>query len=273
MPSLHVDGAHVHYSDSGRGDPVILIHNGISSGSQWRAMSAHLEDSWRLLAIDLYDRGRSDPWPGHRAQSLDDDAALVLGLAREVGPAHVVGHSFGGAVAVQAALAAAGSFSSLVLIEPQLYPLLVELGEADLLAEKQVLSEGFMDRIDEGREAEGWQFFVDHFNGDGTWQGLSESKRQEFIAMSASARQKYDAMYGSRTGRGDLGRISLPTSVLWGSETAAYDLRLCQIVLGAIPGSRGEAIPEAAHMSPLSHPEAVATALRRHLEGCPRDPA
>ena len=270
MPSLHVDGAHVHYSDSGRGDPVILIHNGISSGSQWRAMTTYLEDSWRLLAIDLYDRGGSDPWPEHRAQSLDDDAALVIALVDEVGPAHLVGHSYGGAVAVQAALAAEPSFTSLVLLEPQLYPLLMEGGEADLLADKQALSEGFLDPIDEGRKAEGWQFFVDHFNGPGTWQGLSDAKRQEFIAMSASARRKYDAMYGCPTRRADLGGISLPTFVLWGGETAAYDVRLCQIVLESIPQSRGEVIPGAAHMSPLSHPEAVAAALRRHLEGFPR---
>jgi pimeloyl-ACP methyl ester carboxylesterase len=266
MPSLHVNDARIHYSDQGRGDPVILVHNGISSGSQWRAMSAHLEDSWRLLAIDLYDRGGSDPWPGHRAQSLDDDAALVTALADEVGPAHLVGHSYGGAVAVRAALAAAPAFSSLVLIEPQLYPLLVEGGEDDLLADKQALSEGFMDPIEEGRQAEGWQFFVDHFNGAGTWQNLPEAKRQEFLAMSASARGKYDAMYASSTRSADLGRISLPTQVLWGGETAAYDIRMCEIVLQNVPGSLGEVIPGTGHMSPLSHPEAVAAALRRHLE-------
>jgi pimeloyl-ACP methyl ester carboxylesterase len=236
-------------------------------------MTAHLEDSWRLLAIDLYDRGRSDPWPGHRAQSLDDDAALIIALADEVGPAHLVGHSYGGAVALQAVLAQAASFASLVLLEPQLYPLLEEGGEADLLADKQALSEGFMDPIGEGRQAEGWQFFVDHFNGAGTWQRLSEEKRQEFLAMSATARNKYDAMYGSSTRSADLRNISLPTQVLWGSETAAYDIRMCEIVLDNVKGSRGEAIAGAGHMSPLSHPEAVAAALRRHLEGFPRGTA
>ena len=84
--------------------------------------------------------------------------------------------------------------------------------------------------------------------------------------MSATARQKYDAMYASTTVRADLEHITLSTTVLWGGQTAAYDLRLCQVVLEAIPGSRGDAIPGAGHMSPLSHPEAVAAALRRHLE-------
>ena len=81
--------------------------------------------------------------------------------------------------------------------------------------------------------------------------------------MSAAARDKYDAMYQNPTRGADLGRLDLPTLVLWGSETAAHDVRLCQIVLECIPGSRGQAIPGAGHVSPMSHPEAVAVALRR----------
>ena len=266
MPLLHVNGVRVHYSDQGRGDPVILVHTGISSGSQWRAMGADLADSWRCLAIDLHDRGGTDPWPGPTPISVDDDAVLVLALAAESGPAHLVGHSWGAVVGLRAVLAEPSAFTSLTLVEPPLYPLLLERGEADVLEPLQADVEQFLTHIDEGRQAEGWRHFVDLQNGAGTWQGLSHDKRQEFIAMSAAARDKYDAMYQNPTRGADLGRLDLPTLVLWGSATAAHDVRLCQIVLECIPGSRGQAIPGAGHVSPMSHPREVAAALRRHLE-------
>ena len=270
MPSLHVNGVRVHYSDQGRGDPVILVHTGVSNGGQWRAITGHLAANWRCLAIDLHGRGKSDPWPGPGGVSLDGDAGLVMALAAKHGPAHLVGHSWGAAVGIQAVLAASSSFASLALIEPPLYPLLVERGEVDILAPLEADVERFLGQIDEGRQAEGWQDFVNMHNGAGTWESLSHDKRQEFIAMSDTARDSYDAMHQSPTRGVDLGRLTLPTLVLWGSETAPHDIRLCEIALETIPGSRGEAIPGAGHVSPMSHPEEVAAALRRHLERCSR---
>ena len=144
----------------------------------------------------------------------------------------------------------------------------MERGEAEVLAPLQTEVEQFLQRIDEGRLAEGWHIFVDMHNGAGTWESLSQEKRQTFIAMSDAARNKYDALHQNPTSSADLGRLDLPTLVLWGSETAPHDVRLCQVALETIPGSRGEAIPGASHVSPMSHPEEVAAALARHLERC-----
>ncbi len=105
MPSIDVNGAKLSYTESGSGQAVLLLHSSANSSAQWRALRADLETRYRVFALDLYGYGGTDPWSGHRALTLADEAALVGALIeRRDGPVHLVGHSDGGAVAPRVAL-------------------------------------------------------------------------------------------------------------------------------------------------------------------------
>ncbi len=102
-------------------DPVLLVHSGGFTSRQWRKLAERLAPTHRVLAPDLIGYGASGPWPvGEPFHFRQDVEALAALLAREGAPAHVVGHSYGGFLALQLALAHPASVGSLALDEPGL---------------------------------------------------------------------------------------------------------------------------------------------------------
>ena len=79
-----------------------------------------------MLAIDLYGAGRSPQWPSARPLSLAEEVALLAPvLASTERPFHLIGHSYGGAVALRAALTHPEKLASLIVFEPVLFSLLM----------------------------------------------------------------------------------------------------------------------------------------------------
>src|SRR5262249_58233939 len=105
MASINLGGARIAYAEAGAGETVVLLHATASSGAQWRALAEILRPCAHVLAPDLYGYGETDSWPGHGPISLADEAALADAvLPAGEGPIHLVGHSYGGAVALRFAM-------------------------------------------------------------------------------------------------------------------------------------------------------------------------
>lgn len=63
MPWLDVLGNDIHYTDSGRGQPVVLLHGHASAAACWEPIAAELEQDFRVLTYDTYDHGWSSNSP------------------------------------------------------------------------------------------------------------------------------------------------------------------------------------------------------------------
>lgn len=99
----------IYYEEFGAGAPVLLLPGFTQSAQQLSGLSDALAASFRVIAVDLPGSGRSQPQPrAYTAMYFDDDASAFAALLRDlaVGPAHLVGFSDGGEVALlMAALA------------------------------------------------------------------------------------------------------------------------------------------------------------------------
>src|SRR3954463_14553535 len=104
LETLTVDGRNFAYQDVGSGPAVILAHCSGASHHAWAPLLAVLSDRYRVLAPDLLGYGRSEPWPVNARLHPWSDLGAVLALAELAdGPVHLVGHSYGGTVAMEAA--------------------------------------------------------------------------------------------------------------------------------------------------------------------------
>jgi len=64
-----------------------------------------LADRFRVIAVDLYGSGKTTAWPQDEPMHLDDELALLSSAFRAAGDRfHLIGHSFGAAIAFKAAL-------------------------------------------------------------------------------------------------------------------------------------------------------------------------
>ena len=116
MPYLTVDGTRLYYDDTGTGPPLLLIHGLGSSGRDWMEQVDAFAERYRVIRVDLRGHGRSDRPKG--PYSMPEFAREVAVLLRRLDavPAHVVGLSMGGMVALQLAADAPGLVRSLVVV-------------------------------------------------------------------------------------------------------------------------------------------------------------
>ena len=108
--------------EAGAGPGVVCLHANASTSGQWRGLMDRLATSFHVLAPDGYDAGRSPEWGSDRVIRLQDEVALIEPVLAAVGsPVRLVGHSYGGAIALMAAMANPSRVRSLVLYEPTLF--------------------------------------------------------------------------------------------------------------------------------------------------------
>ena len=267
---IEVAGANVAYSDTGGGEPVVMSHCSGACRHQWEALGETLGARFRTVAPDQWGCGQSDPWPGHAPFTLADEAAPLLGIIDAIdGPAQLLGHSYGGAVALRAACERPDALRSLTLIEPSLFHLLRQgsLADKDRFYEIATVSAAVNDAVLSGDRRRGAARFVDYWNGPGAWDRTSEKSRAKLCARLPTMALDFRALFDEETDLAAYRRIGVPTLLLRGENSPAPSRRIVEMLAAILPRARVEVIPGAGHMSPFSHANAVNAAIRRHLDG------
>jgi pimeloyl-ACP methyl ester carboxylesterase len=110
------------FREAGAGPGVVCMHSNASSSGQWRDLLELLAPKYHVLAPDSYGAGKSPDWPSDRIIGLRDEVALMEPvLARAGSPLALVGHSYGAAVALIAALMRPDRVRAMALYEPTLF--------------------------------------------------------------------------------------------------------------------------------------------------------
>ena len=97
-----VDSNHVHFK-TGSKPCVIALHCSLGSGRQWARLAEELGSDYQVIAPDLSGHG-ANRGPVNLPTTLAEEVALLSDdIGRTEGPFHLVGHSYGGAVAFKIA--------------------------------------------------------------------------------------------------------------------------------------------------------------------------
>lgn len=116
MSYCSVDGTRLYYEETGSGPPLLFVHGLGSSGRDWFAQVSHFADAYRVIRVDLRGHGRSQrPHGPYHIATFARDVAVLLRMI-DAAPAHVVGLSMGGMVALQLAADAPRLVRRLVVV-------------------------------------------------------------------------------------------------------------------------------------------------------------
>jgi pimeloyl-ACP methyl ester carboxylesterase len=249
---------------------LVCLHASASSGRQWRALQSRLAGRYRVLAPDLYGAGDSPPWAAERELSLADEVALLEPAFVAAGDSfHLVGHSFGGAVAMRAALACPGRIRSLVLIEPVLFGLLMaEDPDQPIVREIVELRDDTSAATERGALDSAAQRFVDYWMGLGAWATMPSATRADVAQAMPDVRSEWCAIFADATPLSAYSSLDVPALCLVGSQSPASSRAVARLLAGVLPDVSMVELPGAGHMAPITHPGEVNAVIEAHLAAC-----
>jgi pimeloyl-ACP methyl ester carboxylesterase len=155
---LSKDGTAIACHLSGNGPPLVLVHGTGGTYSRWAPVLPALEKNFTVYAIERRGRGESSDAADYAIEREFEDVAAVVDAVEE--PVNLLGHSYGGICALEAALLT-GNIRNLVLYEPP-----IPIGDAP------IYPEGLIDRL---------QGLLD----SGNREGVLETFMGEVVKMNA----------------------------------------------------------------------------------------
>jgi pimeloyl-ACP methyl ester carboxylesterase len=273
MRAIHAPGSmaapalerfmHSHYPfvrQSGHGEAVVCLHASTSSSRQWGALIERLEPACHVLAPDLAGHGGT-AWQDRGANALEEDLRLVEAVAG--GEAvHLVGHSYGGAVALRYAMRHPQRVRSLVLYEPAMWHL-VAVGAAGDRAALKVFDVGHrvMGLVAAGSYLDAARLFLDDWNGAGSWERMNAAQRDRIAAQMVRVVAHFAALFLDRTPLVAYAALGMPALVMSGGAGPRSGQRAAELLAATLPRALPRRFPALGHMGPMISPDEVNAAI------------
>ncbi len=259
MGHLQVGGLRIAFERKGAGPPIILLHGFVGDSREWRAQTDALSDAFTVVAWDAPGSGRSsDPPSSFRMPDFADYLARLV-EALDLGRPHVVGLSFGAALALE-----------LYRRHPQL-PRTLVLASAYAGWAGSLEPEARDRRLAASLEAA--DLPPDEFASALIGGMFSETAPQEKVVEFAALMAEFHPG-GFRTMvralaeadlRDMLPRIDVPTLLLYGDRDVRAPLSVAENLHAAIPRSRLVVMPGVGHMSSVESAERFTAEVRCFL--------
>lgn len=259
------------YELGGSGPPLLLSHATGFHGHIWLPIVERLRDSFTCYSFDTRGHGDSTPpasgvfdWRAF----ADDCRAAVDGFGL-VQP-YAVGHSAGGALLVLAEESQPGTFRSLYLYEPIIYPAegLPPDTENPLAAGARRRREVFASRQAAFDNYAGKTFSVFtpealHAYVDYAFDDLpDDTVRLKCRGENEARTYEMSFRHGAFT---RLGELALPVTFAAGSLTDAIGPDFVRMLAAPVPGARVEILDGLGHFGPMQDPDRVAASIRAAL--------
>ncbi len=254
---------------AGSGQPVVLLHSSASSSAQWRDTMADMAPVFRVLAPDFPGYGKSACWSGTAPRTLATDSGIVAAIADDCRePIHLVGHSYGGAVALWYAMRHPATVKSLTLIEPVAFNVLRfgGRGRRFLFDEINEVATTVVNALSRGDHFSGMAHFIDYWNGRGTWDQLPHERQEVLAAQIENIAQEFSAVFDDPRSTDAYEDLQVPTQIIRGDQSRVPAMSVAASLARAIPSAALQTIEGAGHMLPLTHKASIKQAISQHIE-------
>ncbi|MGX7925074.1 alpha/beta fold hydrolase [Tsuneonella sp. HG094] len=247
------DGTAIAYECAGTGPELLIVHGGAGDRTRWTPMFAHLADRFTVCAMDRRAHGQSGDGPAYSLQrEAEDVAAVAKARGKRV---TVLGHSFGGVVAYEAAFLTR-RIERLILYEP---PMQVT-GHEPILARMDGL-------LAAGNGDEAMAVFMREIVQISQSEVEAMRKRPQWQAMVAGAKRSIEQDRALATYRWDARRaakLRRPVLLLLGERTKSADLRgAIEQLSKALPDDRVVTLAGQEHNAMDTGREALAAEIKR----------
>lgn len=244
----------------------LMIHCSLSHSGGWAPLAAELDQDLHMTAFDIPGHGRSADWDNHA-----DIQAVTTNMAADfpTGPVDVIGHSFGGTVALRLAIEHPHLVRSLTLIEPVFFAIAFA-DTPGLRAQYDAVHQPQFEAVQRGDFTAATKAFNALWgDADMPWDSLPQQMRDNMVKRYGAiitASPAVDDDSGRMLASGALERITAPALLLEGAKSPEILDLVNTGLLNRLPNARRVVLPDCGHMLPLTHPAEVAAHIRAFLK-------
>jgi pimeloyl-ACP methyl ester carboxylesterase len=252
------DGTRIACHESGAGAPLVLVHGTSAASTRWKPVLPALEQHARICAMDRRGRGESGDSATYTIEREFEDIAAVVDAAGV--PVDLLGHSYGGLCALEAALLTP-NLRKLVLYEPPIPVAGVPIYPDGIVERLQAL-------LDAGdREAVVLTFMREvvrmppheeiAFRSSPAWPARVAAAHTLPRELRVHQQYTFDA--------GRFAALQVPTLLLLGGDSPDFFQAATQAVDNALPNSRVVVLPGQQHIAIDTAPERFTQEVVRFL--------
>jgi pimeloyl-ACP methyl ester carboxylesterase len=252
---------------------VIALHCSGANGSQWDHLAESTGPDYEVLTPEHYATESTGPWTGEHAFTLADEAARTLALIDgSARPVHLIGHSYGGGVALHVALAKPEKIASLALYEPSAFHLLPHFGERGCraFAEIEAVAQRCRESVLSGDYATGLAAFIDYWNGAGGWSAMRPGAQKALMGWAPKAPLDFRALMNAAATPDAYRALRFPVLIMRGEYAPLSTRTIADGLADLLPTSQTVVIEGAGHMGPFTHAAAVCGWLIAHIAAIER---
>ncbi|WP_417320706.1 alpha/beta fold hydrolase [Emcibacter sp.] len=269
---INLNGYRISYHSGGEGPPLLFVHCSSASHREWKGIGSRLHETFQTLMPDLPGYGESGEWSldeqGNPLVNDTDALAALLEVADE--PVHVIAHSYGGAVALQMALAEfyrpSPRIRSLFLVEPVSFHLLRTGGRLSDWASIDRRAGNVIRQTGAGNIKKAADIYMSYWLGWLKWRLAPKKFRAEVHRTMPKVAYEFGNMYRYDQKPGDYAFINCPVTLVCGSKTTRQARAVTEVLGQALGQAETHILDGAGHMSPFTHPEPVYHLVKDHLE-------
>ncbi len=248
--------------------PNVFVHGSFANSQSWKKIRKLLGEQVISYAVDLPGHGKcpkpddyDDP---HISTEFASIRAQLDGKLKWEDGIHLIGHSYGGVVALGAAMTGALPVKRLTLFEPVDVSVLPIFGETDAVQQIEKFVDGYLTAYGNGADNV-FSMVIDFWGGSGSYERLPPHIVEQMIPMTRDNIRHWHMCKENGKAIEEYQTLNIPITLVHGSESNDVARAICSSLHRNLPNSALHIINGASHFMITSHAEESAEILKNQL--------